>query len=322
MTANHAEFLKQVEPFRAELKAHCYRMSGSASDAEDLVQDSLIKAWKNLGQFEGRSSLRRWLYTVATRTCLDALESKRARILPTALGPASAADADPMPPTEEVSWLEPYPDSALESGERSPEARYSARESVALAFLSALQLLPAKQRAVLLLRDVLGWQATECAELLETSVPAVNSALQRARETLENQQAEPPKVLPDDASIKSLLSRYIKAWENADASALVALLHEDAVLSMPPLALWMLGAKNIGAAIARMVLRPGTAGMLKLIPAQLNGQPALAAYTRDGAVFKATALHVLTVSGDRVTRLDAFVNPAMFEQVGLPATTV
>jgi RNA polymerase sigma-70 factor (ECF subfamily) len=322
MTANHAEFLKQVEPFRAELKAHCYRMSGSASDAEDLVQDSLIKAWKNLGQFEGRSSLRRWLYTVATRTCLDALESKRSRILPTALGPASPADADPMPPTEEVSWLEPYPDSALESLERNPEARYSARESVALAFLSALQLLPAKQRAVLLLRDVLGWQATECAELLETSVPAVNSALQRARETLEKQQAEPPKVLPDDASIKSLLSRYIKAWETADASALVALLHEDAVLSMPPLAMWMLGAKNIGAAIARMVLRPGTAGSLKLIPAQLNGQPALAAYTRDGAVFKATALHVLTVTGDRVSRLDAFVNPAMFEQVGLPATTV
>jgi RNA polymerase sigma-70 factor (ECF subfamily) len=322
MAANHAEFLKEVEPFRAELKAHCYRMSGSLHDAEDLVQDSLIKAWKNLGQFEGRSSLRRWLYTVATRTCLDALESKRSRILPTALGPASPADADPAPPTEEVSWLDPYPDSAVQSGEKSPEARYSARESVALAFLSALQLLPAKQRAVLLLRDVLGWQATECAELLETSVPAVNSALQRARETLEKQQAEPPRVLPDDASLQSLLGRYIKAWENADASALVALLHEDAVLSMPPLAMWMVGAKNIGAAIARMVLRPGTAGMLKLLPAQLNGQPALAAYARDGAVFKATALHVLTVAGDRVTRLDAFVNPQLFEKVGLPATVV
>jgi RNA polymerase sigma-70 factor (ECF subfamily) len=319
MTPNRDEFLSEVEPFRGELKAHCYRMSGSLHDAEDLVQDSLIKAWKGLPQFEGRSSLRRWLYTVATRTCLDSLEAKRARILPTALGPPSPPDADPAPPTEDVSWLEPYPDDALRSVERSPEARYSARESVALAFLAALQLLPAKQRAVLLLRDVLGWQASECAELLETSVPAVNSALQRARETLEQRKAEPPKELPDDASLKSLLGRYISAWESADAAALVALLHEDAVLSMPPMAMWMQGAKTISAAVARMVLRPGTAGALKLVPAHLNGQPALAAYGRDGDVFRANALHVLTVENGLVTRLDAFLLPASFERVGLPA---
>jgi RNA polymerase sigma-70 factor (ECF subfamily) len=319
MPATQAEFLKDIEPFRAELKAHCYRMSGSLHDAEDLVQDSLIKAWKGVGAFEGRSSLRRWLYTVATRTCLDALEAKRARILPTALGPPATPETDPAPPGEEVAWLEPFPDSAIEGLERNPEARYSARESVALAFLSALQLLPAKQRAVLLLRDVLGWQASECAELLETSVAAVNSALQRARETLEKQQAEPPKQLPDDASLKDLLGRYIKAWETADASALVALLHEDAVLSMPPLAMWLRGAKSIGAAIARMVFCATPA--LRLKPVSLNGQPALAAWTAaDGAVFKATALHVLTVDAGRITRIDAFLQPDLFAAVGQPPT--
>jgi len=319
MTSDHAQFLTDVEPFRKELKAHCYRMSGSLHDAEDLVQDSLLKAWKKLGTFEGRSSLKRWLYSVATHTCLDALEARRARVLPMELGPPAAFDADPKPAGEEVSWLEPYPDAALSTGERSPEARYSERESVALAFLSALQLLPAKQRAVLLLRDVLGWQATECAELLETSVPAINSALQRARETVE--KAKPDigaSALPDDASLRSLLQRYMHAWESADSNALIALLHDDAILSMPPFALWMQSAKTIVAALARMVLRPGTAGTFRFSPTRANGEPALIAYQREGSRYVATAVHVLTVRHNRITRLDAFLQPELIAAFGAP----
>ena len=300
VTGDADAFLTEVEPFRRELQAHCYRMSGSAQDAEDLVQESLIKAWKNLQSFEGRSSLRRWLYSVATRTCLDALDAKKSRVLLT--GAASDPALPPGPPPDGVAWLEPYPDEALPSDEPTPEARYTQKESVALAFLAALQLLPAKQRAVLLLRDVLGWQATECAELLELSVAAVNSALQRARETLATKQAQ-PSASPD----ASLLQRYVDAWASSDSNKLVALLHEDALAAMPPLALWLDGAHAIAAFLGRFVMPPGSAGTFRMAPVHANGQSAFVCFANGAPV----ALHVLAFRADRIARLDAFTLPTV-----------
>lgn len=303
VTPDRDAFLTEVEPFRRELQAHCYRMSGSAQDAEDLVQESLLKAWKNLQSFEGRSSLRRWLYSVATRTCLDALDAKKSRVLLT--GAASDPTQPPGPPAEGIAWLEPYPDEALPSDEPTPEARYTQRESVALAFLAALQLLPAKQRAVLLLRDVLGWQATECGELLDLSVPAVNSALQRARETLATKEAH--QAAPEDTS---LLQRYIDAWTSSDSSKLVALLHEDALAAMPPLELWLQGAQAIAGFLGRFVMPPPTAGVFRLVPAHANGQPAFVCYANGAPV----GVHVLTLRAGRISRLDAFTLPTVAQR--------
>lgn len=300
VTRDRGSFLSEVEPFRRELQAHCYRMSGSAQDAEDLVQESLLKAWKNLPSFEGRSSLRRWLYSVATRTCLDALEARKSRVLLT--GAAADPTLPPAPPPDGVAWLEPYPDEALPSDEPTPEARYTQRESVALAFLAALQLLPARQRAVLLLFDVLGWQASECAELLELSVPAVNSALQRARETLATKEAH-PGVLEDT----SVLQRYVEAWTSSDSSRLVALLHADAIAAMPPLALWLDGAHAIAGFLGRFVMPPATAGTFRLLPVRANGQPAFICFANGAPV----ALHVLSLRAGRIGRLDAFTLPTV-----------
>jgi RNA polymerase sigma-70 factor (ECF subfamily) len=217
----------------------------------------------------------------------------------------------PGPPPAEIAWLEPYPDDALPSAEVSPESRYTQRESVALAFLSALQLLPAKQRAVLLLRDVLGWQATECAELLEMSVPAVNSALQRARETLSSKEAP---ASPPSASLEALLKKYIDAWASSDVKKLVALLHEDAIAAMPPLALWLRGADAIGSFFGSFVMPPPTAGTFRMAPVQANGQPAFACFA-NGAPF---AIHVLTERDGRIARLDAFLLPKLVGQFHAP----
>lgn len=306
---NQQAFDKLVAPYRRELRAHCYRMSGSTHDAEDLLQDSLVKAWKGLSGFEGRSSLRGWLYRVATSACLNALEAKKNRALPSDLrGPSEPSPAvlSSMGPTAEVPWLEPCPDEWIEREpeEASPEARYSRRQSVSLAFLTALQRLPPRQRAVLLLRDVLGWQASECAELLELSVAAVNSALQRARATLEEGRAVRP-VAPDDEGTRSLLQKYVAAWERSDVGLLVQLLKEDAVLTMPPMPLWFSGAANIGAAIGGMVLPPGSAGTFRLEVTTFNGQPAFVMF-RHGVK---AAVHVLTLDAGRIARLDAFLEP-------------
>jgi RNA polymerase sigma-70 factor (ECF subfamily) len=298
-------FDQLVAPHRRELKAHCYRMSGSVHDAEDLLQETLVKAWRGLISFEGRSSVRTWLYKVATSACLNAAEQKKSRVLPSELGPSSAPGA-PMAPDGEVSWLEPYPDAWVEEEARSPEARYSRRQSITLAFLSALQRLPPRQRAVLLLRDVLGWQATDCGELLEMSVAAVNSALQRARETLEAaKDLGEPKV--EDDQTRSLLHRYVQAWERSDVSALVQLLREDAVLTMPPMPVWFSGAAHIGDAIGGMVLMPGTAGLFRLTLAHANAQPAVVMFRGD----EPAAVHVLVVTEGRIARIDAFLDPRL-----------
>ena len=306
MTSDHQAFLTEIEPFRRELKAHCYRMSGSLHDADDLVQESLIKAWRHHQSFEGRSSLRSWLYAIATRTCLDALDLKGPRLLHT--GPPHDPTRPPGPPPEGVPWLEPYPDEALPSEQLSTEARYTQAESVALAFLAALQLLPAKQRAVLLLRDVLGFSAAECAELLELTVPAVNSALQRARETLATKEAAP--ALPDDPTLAALLQRYVAAWASSDSAQLVALLHDDAVAAMPPAGVWLDGATAITGFLGRFVMPPETAGTFRLAPARACGQPAFMVFAGEAPV----ALHVLTVRDGRIARLDAFVEPGLVKR--------
>jgi len=233
-------FQQLVEPYRRELQFHCYRMLGSLYDAEDLVQETLLRAWRGRDRFEGRASLRSWLYRIATNACLTALahRSNARRVLPEALSPP----ADQMPegePATEMPWLDPYPDAALDGladAAPGPDARYELREAVQLAFVAAIQQLPSRQRAVLLLRDVLGWSAGETASLLDTSVAAANSALQRARATLEQRfpSGQPTtQPAPDDRQ-RALLERYVRAWEDADLDGFVALLRDDAVLSMPP----------------------------------------------------------------------------------------
>jgi RNA polymerase sigma-70 factor (ECF subfamily) len=312
-------FRSLVEPYRRELRAHCYRMSGSIHDADDLVQESMLRAWRGLSSFEGRASLRTWLHRVTTNACLDALEKKSARVLPRELGPA-ADPRTPMAPDPEIPWLEPCPAALIDDAPMSPEARYDARESVALAFLTALQHLPPRQRAVLLLRDVLGHEASECAELLETTVASVNSALQRARETL----AQRPKSdrPPQDETTSALLARYVTAWEQADVGMLVSILREDATLAMPPFASWLAGRDDIGAAIAAMVFVPGASGNIALVPIRANGEPAFAMYTRDreSGQMRASAIHVLTIRDGAIAAVDAFLDPTLFESFGLPAT--
>jgi RNA polymerase sigma-70 factor (ECF subfamily) len=321
---DHAAFGKLVEPYRRELRAHCYRMSGSLHDAEDLVQDSLVRAWRGISGFEGRSSVRTWLYRVATNACLDALDQKKGRALPMDLAPSPAGPGEPLgPPRLEPMWLEPCPAELYADAVPAPDARYGARESVALAFLAALQLLPARQRALLILHDVLGWPAAECAELVDLSVAAVNSALQRARETLSKQggRARAHPTPPADDTIRSLLARYVQAWEQADVASLVSLLHEDATLSMPPLPQWLQGAQAIGASIGAMVLTPEAVGAFRLRETAANGLHALAAYRLDpsSGEHRAYALHLLTFEGDRIAAITAFLDGTLVEMFGLPA---
>ena len=320
--AERAQFDTLVAPFRRELKAHCYRMSGSVHDAEDLLQDTLLRAWRGLAKFEGRSSVRTWLYRVATSACLDAADKKKARTLPMSMGPKSTS-TDGMQPDPEVSWLEPLPVGMVPDAPPNPEARFSARESVSLAFLAALQRLPPKQRAVLILRDVLGWPADECAELLETSVPSVNSALQRARDTMATASAvPPPKPQESDTATRTLLARYVRAWEEADVPGLVALLHEDAVLSMPPFSSWFQGPRDIGNAIGGMVLPPDAKGVYRLVPVSANGDPGFAMYAKDPAsgAFRAQAIHVIRISGTKVAEVTAFLDPKLFAAFELGET--
>jgi RNA polymerase sigma-70 factor (ECF subfamily) len=311
-------FQQLLAPHLRELRAHCYRMSGSLHEADDLLQESLLRAWRGLPGFEGRASLRTWLYQVATSACLSALAQRRHRQLPADLGPPAGPDARLLPDLE-CPWLEPCPGDFADDAV-SPEARYSARESVSLAFLSALQRLPPRQRAVLLLRDVLGWQATECAALLDQSVASVNSALQRARETLDPTRgaAAPPAPEAPSEATRSLLARYVQAWERADLDGLVALLREDAVLSMPPFPAWFQGAAAIRAALGGMVFTGDAAGRYALVETRANGQPAFASYERTAAGLQPVSLHVLTVEGGRIARLEAFLDARLFAKLGLP----
>jgi RNA polymerase sigma-70 factor (ECF subfamily) len=311
-------FRRLVEPHRAELHAHCYRMLGSLQDAEDAVQETLLRAWKGLPRFGGRRLVRPWLYRIATNVCLDALAKRPRRLLPLEHGSPAAPDAAPGEPLAGSVWVEPYPDEkhGLEDGYAAPEARYERREAVELAFIVALQHLPATQRAVLILRDVLGFSAREAAETLETTVASVNSALQRARAAVDQRLPERSQQATlralGDRRVRELVRGYVEAWERGDVDAIAALLAEDATFAMPPYPTWWRGRETIAAFAAEPVHR--------YVPTRANGQPANAAYRWDSnrGRYVAEALEVLTLEGGKVKTMTAFMTPELFAGFDLP----
>jgi RNA polymerase sigma-70 factor (ECF subfamily) len=323
-----SEFGRLVEPYRRELKLHCYRMLGSLHEADDLVQETYLRAWRSFDTFEGSGSLRGWLYRIATNACLNALEARKhaRRVLPDQQVPVATTIAMPDGPAPtEVAWLEPYPDLYLEGiadDAPNPEARYTAREAVQLAFVAAIQQLPPRQRATLLLCDVLGWAAAEAATLLGGSTASINSALQRARDTLakhypHGRPAQAPRPTPTQ---QQLLERYLRAWEGHDIDGFVALLKEDATFTMPPWLQWYAGRSAIGAFFA---LAWKTCGGLRLIPTAANGQPAFAVYERSGSDgrWAAHAIQVLALEGEMICGLTLFVppvGPQLFAAFELP----
>jgi RNA polymerase sigma-70 factor (ECF subfamily) len=310
--------LAELEKHRRELTAYCYRMLGSGFEAEDAVQETMLRAWRAAQGFEGRSSVRSWLYRIATNVCLDALRGRQRRARPMELGPSSPPEEQFLGPLlPEHSWVSPVADGRVLAEDGDPAEITATRESIRLAFVTALQHLPARQRAVLILCEVLRWEATEAAELLDTSVAAVNSALQRARATLATVQSEPPHRASVDPDQRELLARYVDAFERYDVSGLVTLLQEDAVQSMPPYAMWIRGAANIG----RWLLGPG-AGCRgsRLLPTAANGCPAFGQYRVDPeGGHKPWALQVLEFSGDRISGFHAFLDTDLFAAFGLPA---
>ncbi len=308
-------FRKLTEPYRRELQVHCYRMLGSLQDAEDVLQETLLAAWQGVGGFEERASIRTWLYRIATNRCLNALRTASRR-------PAKEWDIPQVEPPEptrlgEVVWLEPYPDALLEGAikiQPGPEARYQQIEAISLAFVTALQLLPARQRAVLILREVLGYRANEVADMLDSTVESVNSALKRARAALRRGQPpkgdrEPPPA-PDSRAEQALAGKFVRAWESGDVDALVALLTADVSVSMPPIPLEYHGRDVVGRFCATLIRRRRH----HLVPTRANGQPAFGAYLRapTGGLRHGTGLFVLTLAGDRIcamTRFDSSVLP-------------
>jgi RNA polymerase sigma-70 factor, ECF subfamily len=309
------DFIEQAAPFRAELIAHCYRMLGSVHDAEDLVQETYLRGWRGYQGFEERAALRTWLYRIATNACLRALENRARRVLPAGLGAGSDdPDADLDADGGTHYWLEPLPDSL------TPEAAVSARHSVRLAVATALQELPARQRAVLILRDVVQFSAAEVAELLETTPAAVNSTLQRARAHLADvAPSEDDVAEPDDARRRELLDRYCAAFENADLAALTELLQTDVRLEMPPLPVWFTGRDAVTRFLARRAF--AEPGDVVFVPTAANGQPAVAEYRRTADnVMRAHSIHVLTCGATGIARLVVFLDPALFPAFGLPPT--
>ena len=315
-------FRNIVDEHRDQLHAHCYRMLGSLHDAEDALQETLLRAWRGLPEFGGRSSLRTWLYRIATNTSLDAIARRPKRVLPVDYGPPAEPGEDPGPPLVESVWVEPYPDERVPGGYAAPDATYEQREAVELAFIAALQLLPGTQRAVLILREVLGFSAREASETLETSVASVNSALQRARKTLserlpDRSQQETLRALGDER-IRKLIDAYVEAWARGDVDAVAALLAEDAVFSMPPWALWWRGRETIAGFAPEAVETCATA---RAMPVSLNGQVAVAFYGLDAESGRhaALAIDVLTFEGPLIKEITAFISPEMFPRLGLPS---
>src|SRR3954471_24462408 len=309
-------FERLVGPFRGELHAHCYRMLGSLHDAEDALQETLLRSWRALGRFEGRSSLRSWLYTIATNTCLNQIAKRPKRVLPIDYGPASDPHTPPGEPVVESVWIEPYPDEMLgiEDGYAAPDARYEQREAVELAFIAALQYLPPNQRAVLILREVLGFSAKEVADSLDTSAASVNSALQRARAAVEERvpeqsQQETLRALGDE-ELKEIVDRYVEAWEQCDVETVVAMLSEDVTFAMPPLASWFHGRESLREFLAGWPMSGDW--KWRAVRTTANGQPALAFYTWDEEeqAYMPFALNVLTFRGDKISDVVAFINRA------------
>ena len=321
MSANPVrdDFISLADPLRPELLAHCYRMLGSAHDAEDLVQETYLRAWRSYENFEGRSSLRTWLYSIATRACLTALESRGRRPTPADFGgPGDPRDA--LVERHEVPWLEPIPDGLTGAEHGDPLSIVTSRESIRLAFVAALQHLPSRQRAVLILRDVLKWRAAEVAEALNTTTTAVNSILQRARAQLA--QASPTRdevVEPSAAEQRELLDRYVAAFEAKDVGRIVELLTADADWEMPPYENWYKGRDAIAHHLFTRC--PGGPGDLRLIPIMANGQPGFALYLRESAdVFRPFLLQVLTIGEAGIRHVANFLDTRLFPTFGLPDT--
>ena len=306
-------YARLVEPYRGELHAHCYRMLGSVHDAEDALQDAMLRAWKGLPRFEGRSSFRSWLYRIATNSSLDVIGRRPKRVLPVDYAPAADPHEGPGEPVLESVWIEPYADQGMEieDGLAGPEARYEQREGVELAFVAALQHLPANQRAVLILREVLGFSAAETADSLETTTASVNSALQRARKAVEDKlpeqsQQQTLRSLGDDR-VRELVESYMEAWERCDVDKVVSMLAEDAAFTMPPLGTWFGGRDEIEAFLR---LSPMSGDWeWKPLRARANGQEALAfyAWTPGDDAYTRFALNVLTFRGEQIAEVDAFI---------------
>jgi RNA polymerase sigma-70 factor (ECF subfamily) len=313
-----------TEPYRQELQVHCYRMLGSVSDAEDMVQETFLRAWKGRRSYAGRAPFRAWLYRIATNACLDELEARPRRGLPMSYCAPADPDQPPEPPRLEPIWLEPYPDALLPAASADPAARYEQRESIRLAFLVALQYLPPRQRAILLLRDVLGWSAADVASMLDLTVSSVTSALYRARSTLSagyhgGDRASSGAAL-DDPTERRLLERYLQAWETADIDGLTLLLKEDAAFPMPPAPVWYRGRTAIRAFISATILSGAARGRWKLLPTRANGQPAFAFYRRqeEKPVYIPFAIQVVTFEAGLVADATTFGFPQLFRTFRLP----
>jgi RNA polymerase sigma-70 factor, ECF subfamily len=317
-------FQHLTDKYRYELLVHCYRILGSIEDAEDALQETLLRAWRRLDALKMQASLRAWLYKIATNVSLDMLDRRKVRSLPTLTHAAADPDAELPVPITDTIWLDPLPESYLDQYQTDPETQYEALENVSLAFLVALQRLPGRQRAILLLCDVLDWKAQEAAEALDLSVAAVNSALQRARATLRKDQADAKHAdarLASSEKITELLNRYLQAWENADTSTLMALLREDAALTMPPFPTWFRGRTAIAAFLERVVFAGKAPGDFRMVRTQANGAPAFALYQRDETGnYALAALHVLTIAGAHIAQIDDFlaVNTALYARLRLP----
>ena len=315
------EFLQQADPYRGELLAHCYRMTGSLHDAEDLVQETYLRAWRAYHRFEGRSSLRTWLYRIATNVCLTNLEGRQRRPLPTGLGAPASRPEDQLVERWEIPWLEPVPDDAVTPAADDPAAVVGTRQSVRLALVAALQHLPPRQRAALVLREVLGWSAAETAELLDMTVAGVNSSLQRARAQLAQAGLHEDDIAePKDVAQRDLLDRYARALERKDVAALVELFRSDARWEMPPFTSWYEGPEDIARLVD--VQCPAGPGELRMVPTQANGQPAFGMYIldreSDGTTFRPFQLHVVDARSDGIRHVVAFFDVTLFPRFGLP----
>ena len=315
------EFIRRTERYRPELLAHCYRMLGSPTDAEDAVQETFVRAWRSFDSFEARSSERTWLYRIATNTCLTALQHHSRRVLPSGLG--GPADDPSVPPTSadlSVAWLQPIPDALVSSDADDPATIAVTRDSIRLALIASLQYLPGRQRAVLILREVLAWPAAEVAEVLGMSVAAVKSALQRARARLAEVSPNAEHVEPlTEPEHRELLDRYIAAFEHADAAGLERLLRQDAILEAPPLRNWYSGIRFCLPYMATYVI--GSPGHWRMLPTSANGEPAVAAYYRgaDGA-YVPYGIVVLTATNEGISRITSFGDPELVTAFGFPAT--
>ncbi len=306
----------ELEEYRRELTGYCYRMLGSVFDADDAVQETMLRAWRGIGGFEGRSAARSWLYRIATNVCLDMLRSRQRRARPMDLGPSSTAETPIGPMLPEHAWVQPIPDGRVLPGDGDPAELAAQRDSVRLAFVAALQHLPARQRAVLILREVLRWQAAEVADLLDTSVASVNSALQRARATLASRDVAVSSAQPVPAGQQELLARYVDAFQRYDIDSLVSLLHEDVIMSMPPYDFWLRGPANM----ARWFVGQGAGcrGSL-LVATAANGCAAFGSYRVDPVGgYSPWAIQVIELAGDRICGHHNFVDPELFAAFGLP----